>query len=606
MPTELAAEIAHVTAEAHHVWVEARAASDYAVFRPWLDRILELKLRYLACFPPADDPYDVFLDDFEPGMKTARGARGLRPAQAVADRAGRERRATSRPSRSPAGRSPVRRQHALSLELMQAFGAEPSAFRLDPSVHPFCTSFSVTDVRLTTRYAEDDLTGHSLFSTMHEAGHGLYEHGVDPQLARSPLAHGCSSALHESQSRLWENVVGSLAALLALVLPADAGRTRRRARRRVAGALPPRGQRRPAGFIRVDADETSYGLHIILRFELEQELLSGGSRRPTCRTRGTRDSRSTSGSAVPDDRLGCLQDVHWSFGGVRLFPDLPARQRDLGADLGAAREDIGDTDEQIERGDFAAIYEWLREHLYALGSRFTPAETIERVAGGPIDPEPYLRYLRAEVRQPAPRSRGVAVRLHGEARGPLAAEHALESLDAALVELGPPSRRRVDAASWLQARGRPSVKSARRRRRRRQDPGVEIELGPIEPARVPGAVEPLVVVVERGMDESVEAAELAQELDPGVGMAGDRGELGGGQRARLLEHGVGDDELPDVVEEAAGRKAPQPPGGKAELLADLDRKERDAAGVLLGRAVLLGERHEQRADMRAEERLLLR
>ena len=393
VPTELAAEMAHLTAEAHHAWVAARAASDYAAFRPWLDRILEVKHRYLECFPPADDPYDVFLDDFEPDMKTAQ-------VNAVFDRLKPElvELAVSGRDREPEAftRGPFTReaQHAVSLEVMRAFGTDEESFRLDPSVHPFCTSFSVTDVRLTTRYAVDDLTGHSLFSTMHEAGHGLYERGVDPALSRSPLAHGCSSALHESQSRLWENVVGRSLPFWRWFYP------RMRAAHPEVLAHVPLERFHSAvngvrpGFIRVDADEATYGLHIILRFELEQELISGRLATADVPEAWNTRVHEYLGLTVPEDRLGCLQDVHWSFGGFGYFPTYQLGNVISVQIWERLREDLGDTDELLERGDLAPIHTWLREHLYVLGSRFTPAETIERVAGGPIDPEPYLRYLR--------------------------------------------------------------------------------------------------------------------------------------------------------------------------------------------------------------------
>jgi carboxypeptidase Taq len=393
VPTELAAEIAHVTAEAHHVWVAARSESDYAAFRPWLDRIIELKHRYRDCFPAGDDPYDVFLDDFEPGMKTAEVRSvfdRLKPVLIELAAAGHD----LEPEPFTRGPFAAEAQHALSLDVMRAFGCDDASFRLDPSVHPFCTSFTVTDVRLTTRYAEDDLTAHSLFSTMHEAGHGLYERGVDPALGRSPLAHGCSSALHESQSRLWENVIGRSLPFWRWFYPrmqeahADvlSDVSLERFHRAVNGIRP--------GFIRVDADEATYGLHIVLRFELEQELFSG--RLSTDELPEAWNARVAEylGLTVPEDRLGCLQDVHWSFGGFGYFPTYQLGNVVSVQIWERLRADVGDTDAMIERGDFAAIHEWLRENLYALGSRFLPSETIERVAGGPIDPEPYLRYLR--------------------------------------------------------------------------------------------------------------------------------------------------------------------------------------------------------------------
>jgi carboxypeptidase Taq len=287
-------------------------------------------------------------------------------------------------------------QHAISLEVMRAFGADDASFRLDPSVHPFCTSFTVTDVRLTTRYAEDDLTGHSLFSAMHETGHGLYERGVDPVLGRSPLAHGCSSALHESQSRLWENVIGRSLPFWRWFYP-----RLQEAHPDVLGDVPLERFHRAVngvrpGFVRVDADEATYGLHIILRFEIEQELLEG--RLAPADVPEAWNSRVADylGLTVTDDRLGCLQDVHWSFGGFGYFPTYQ-----LGNVLSVQVwqrlcAEVGDTDALLERGDFAPILGWLTENLYALGRRFPPAETIERVTGGAIDAEPYLAYLQAK------------------------------------------------------------------------------------------------------------------------------------------------------------------------------------------------------------------
>lgn len=393
VPTALAAEITHVTSEAHHAWVAARAASDYAAFRPWLDRILDLKHRYADCFPPGDDPYDVFLDDFEPGMETAEVRSvfdRLKPELIELAAAGRD------VADEPFAHGPFAReaQHQLSLEVMRAFGADDSSFRLDPAVHPFCTSFSVTDVRLTTRYAEDDLAGHSLFSTMHEAGHGVYEHGVDPTLERSPLGHGCSSALHESQSRLWENVIGRSLPFWRWFYPrmqaahpdALGDVSLERFHRAVNRARP--------GFVRVDADETTYGLHIILRFELEQELLSGRLETADVPDAWNARMKEYLGVDVRSDALGCLQDVHWSFGGFGYFPTYQLGNVISVQIWERLRADVEDADAMIERGDFSAVHEWLREKLYRLGRRFTPAETIQRVAGGPIDPEPYLAYLR--------------------------------------------------------------------------------------------------------------------------------------------------------------------------------------------------------------------
>jgi carboxypeptidase Taq len=232
---------------------------------------------------------------------------------------------------------------------------------------------------------------------MHEVGHGLYEHGGDAALDRTPLATGCSSALHESQSRLWENIVGRSLPFWRWFHP------------RVQQAFPDRlgdvsleelhraVNRTQRSLVRVDADETSYGLHIILRTELERELVSGDLAAKDLPDAWNARFEELLGIPVPNDRLGVLQDSHWSGGSFGYFPTYL-----LGSVLSVqvaekAREAIPGLDEQWERGEFAPLHEWLRENLYSLGSKFAPSATIERVVGGPIDPEPYLAYLESKL-----------------------------------------------------------------------------------------------------------------------------------------------------------------------------------------------------------------
>jgi carboxypeptidase Taq len=390
VPIELVEETARVTAAAEAAWAAARRDSDFAAFKPWLDRVLELRRRYVECFAPYDDPYDPLLDDYEPGMKTAevravfeRLKQELVPLIADA--------ASDDDDEFMHGPFPVERQRELSVELIQRFGFEPTAYRLDTTVHPFCSSLSTQDIRLTTRYSEHELT--ALFTAMHECGHGLYEHGISPTLERTPLCDGVSAAFHESQSRLWENVVGRSRPFwrwffptVQAAFPDVLGDADVDAFYRAVNRVRP-------SFIRVDADEATYGLHIIMRFELEQELIAG-----TLQTADLPDAWNARveeylGLDVPEDRLGVLQDVHWSGGGFGYFPTYQ-----LGNVLSVQiwerlLVDVPDAYDQIERGEFGEIHEWLREKLYRHGRKFTPAETVVRVAGGPIDPEPYLRYL---------------------------------------------------------------------------------------------------------------------------------------------------------------------------------------------------------------------
>jgi carboxypeptidase Taq len=393
VPTELTAEITRVASGAEEVWATARSQSDYATFQPWLDRNLELRRRYIDCFDPADEEYDILLDDYEPGMKTAE-------VRAVFDRIKPELIALAAEAGGqdePAfmrGPFPEPEQERLSRLVVSRFGASWDSFRLDRTVHPFCSSFATTDIRLTTRYSETDL--HSLFSSMHECGHGLYEHGVSASLERTLLCNGVSSGLHESQSRLWENVVGRSAPFWRWLYP------------HVQAAFPGpladvspedfyRGVNcvRPS-FIRVDADEVTYGLHVIIRFELEQELIAGTISTTDLPEAWNARYADYLGVDVPEDRLGVLQDIHWAFNGFGYFPTYQLGNVISLQIWEQAAEALPDVESQIEAGDFGELGTWLRENLYILGRKFTPQETLERVTGGSIDPEPYLRYLRAK------------------------------------------------------------------------------------------------------------------------------------------------------------------------------------------------------------------
>jgi len=394
VPTELAVEFAETAAESYDVWVGARQNSDFAAFRPSLERMIDLRRRYVECFAPYDDPYDVLLEDFEPGMKTSQ----VREIFAVLTPALRELVAASATAEDDPfmrGPFPIPVQDQLSRELCEAFGATWDQFRLDTTVHPFETTFGLGDVRLTSRYSEHDLL--SLFTAMHECGHGLYEWGVSPSLERTPLCQGVSSTLHESQSRLWENIVGrslpfwrwfyprlqeTFPGPLGTVALEDFHRAVNRVRRT---------------FVRVDADETSYGLHVILRFELEQELVTGRLAVKDLPEAWNSRFEELVGIPVPDDAQGVLQDAHWSGGGFGYFPTYL-----LGTVLSVqiwerATAAIPTLWEQIERGEFAELHAWLRETIYSLGRKLTPAETIEHAVGGPIDPQPYLAYLRGKL-----------------------------------------------------------------------------------------------------------------------------------------------------------------------------------------------------------------
>jgi carboxypeptidase Taq len=272
---------------------------------------------------------------------------------------------------------------------------DDQAWRLDDTVHPFASSISEADIRLTARFDHDNLTG--LLSCLHEFGHGLYERQVDERYSRTPLEHGASSAFHESQSRLWENVVGRRLSTWRFLYPRlqDTFPERfagvsleefHRALNRIAPSLR-----------RVDADEVTYPLHVVLRFELEREMLSGEvtvADLPEAFDAKLCEYLGVEPTNVVD---GVLQDVHWSDSNFGYFPTYAIGNVIAVQLWERATSDLGDLDAEFERGEFGSLREWLGEHVHRWGCAFKPAELLERVVGGPLAPEPYLAYLRAKV-----------------------------------------------------------------------------------------------------------------------------------------------------------------------------------------------------------------
>ena len=395
VPAELAAEMVGAAAEAHDVWALAREHSDYESFRPHLERAIALKRRYIDCFDGYDEPYDVLLDDYEPGMKTAEVRAVFEDLKAdliplIAEVG------TEEPDEEfISGPFSIDAQHQFSLRVIERFGYDPQFFRLDLTVHPFAASSGTQDIRLTTRYREDDIT--SLFTAMHECGHGLYEHGVSRSLERTPLCQGVSSALHESQSRLWENLVGRSRPFwnhfypqLQSAFPDALGEVEQERFYRAINRVKP-------SHIRVDADEATYNLHIILRFELEQEIIAGAVSPQELPEAWNARFEEYFGVPVRDDREGILQDVHWSGGGFGYFPTYSLGNIVSVQIWDKVLSEIPDLHDQFEQGEFGPLHEWLRTNLYSLGRKFTPQETLQRVVGGPIDAKPYVRYLKEKL-----------------------------------------------------------------------------------------------------------------------------------------------------------------------------------------------------------------
>jgi len=398
VPAELAADLARAASVGHQAWVLAREASDFAAFVPYLERNFELIRRYVDCFDSFDCAYDVLLDDYEPGGRTSDVARlfdelkgELRPMIAEVERH------DDRVDDSLLyGDFPVDRQRQLVGWLLERMGFDRSAWRIDDAVHPFATGFSNRDVRITTRWDERFLPT-SMYGAMHECGHGLYEEGIAQSLQRTPLGHAESLALHESQSRLWENMVGRGRPFCRVLAPRIAelfadrrstlnGDSLYRAVNRVAPSL-----------IRVEADEVTYSLHIIVRFELEQELVDGRLAIRDLPEAWNARHKEYLGVEVPDDANGVLQDVHWAAGLIGYFPTYALGNLIAGQMFERAHADLPDLDAQLAAGELHGLREWLREHVHRHGAKFSSSELLDRVVGGPIAVGPFVDYLKAKL-----------------------------------------------------------------------------------------------------------------------------------------------------------------------------------------------------------------
>jgi carboxypeptidase Taq len=394
VPTELRAEMTRAAARGHRAWVEARAASDFASFLPYLRTNVDLRRRYVECFEWEDSPYTPLLDDYEPGMTTVEVRETfavLRPALTELVRSAPEVDASFL-----RGGFPPERQRAFAERVIETLGFEDGSWRLDPTAHPFCTSFTNRDIRLTTRYGDGDLE--SLWSTLHEAGHGLYAHGIAHTLLRTPLAGAPSLGLNESQSRTWENLVGRSRAFWSYWLEPLQETFPEQLRNVSLDAFAAAVNRAEPGLIRVEADETTYSLHIILRFELEQDLIEGRVELEDLPEIWSSRMRELLGVDVPDDARGVLQDVHWSSGALGYFPTY-ALGNIISLQLwDVVRRALPDLDEQVAAGELRPLSDWLRDNLYSWGRKLTPKETLERLTGSPaIDPQPFLSYLGDKV-----------------------------------------------------------------------------------------------------------------------------------------------------------------------------------------------------------------
>ncbi|MHB9024546.1 MAG: carboxypeptidase M32 [Armatimonadota bacterium] len=397
VPSTFVARLNQHLAETYDTWVKARPANDFSLVRPYLEKTVDLSREWANYFPGYAHIIDPLIDYVDYGVKSAE-IRALF-ADLRKQLVPLVQQITTRPPIDDSclrQHFPEARQLAFGREMVTRYGYDFSRGRQDKSPHPFMTKFSLGDVRITTRVKEDDL-GDALFSTLHESGHAMYEQGIDRGFESTPLAEGASSGVHESQSRLWENLVGRSRSCwvywyprLQEVFPDQLGNvpldTFYRAINTVERSL-----------IRVDADEVTYNLHVMIRFDFEMALLEGTlavSDLPEAwRARYTSDL----GITPEDDRHGVLQDVHWFSGPVGGAFQCYTLGNILSAQFfdSAVRADPAIPGD-IARGEYALLLGWLTEHIYRHGEKFTMRELVERATGGPLSIEPYISYLRTK------------------------------------------------------------------------------------------------------------------------------------------------------------------------------------------------------------------
>jgi carboxypeptidase Taq len=395
VPAELVEEIARTTTRAQQTWQEARHENDFAAFEPWLGKIVALKRQEAQAVGYREHPYDALLDEYEPGATSAEITRVFAELRAQLSPLVVRIIATGKsPRRDILEREyPVDRQTFFGQSAAAAIGFDFNAGRLDVTTHPFCSGIGPGDCRLTTRYALHHFN-QGFFGILHEAGHGIYDQGLPAEHFGTPLGSAISLGIHESQSRLWENQVGRSRPFWDHFFP--------RARQAFPGTLDDVSiddflfaiNDVRQSFIRVEADEATYNLHIILRFELEQDLIKGDLQ--AADVPGAWDEKFSKylHLTLPDAAQGCLQDIHWSCGGIGYFPTYTLGNLYAAQFMEQARKDLDDLDADFRQGAFGRLKKWLNDKIHRHGQRYRAADLCRLVTGRPLSHQPLIHYLQ--------------------------------------------------------------------------------------------------------------------------------------------------------------------------------------------------------------------
>jgi carboxypeptidase Taq len=398
LPAEFVAAFAKAKSEALLSWQKARAESDFLSFLPQLESLIDMTKKKIAYYGGEKNPYDVLLDEYEVGMKVTDYDplfAGLRARLVPLLQNITEAQITRPDPTLPEGmRFSIEAQTEFCLKVSEAMGFDFSAGRMDASTHPFSAGLWPGDTRFTTRFDEKDPFS-CLYAVMHETGHALYEQGLARIHSLTPRGDAVSLGVHESQSRFWENQIGRTTAFWETALPwfrehfPDAPDWKPEELNRIANTV-------SKGFIRVEADEVTYNLHVMLRYEIEKKIFNENL--PVSDLPATWNAMFEEwfDVQVPNDTMGCLQDIHWSMGAFGYFPTYTLGNLYAAQLLESMQSDLGDIDTLVSSGDWSSLLQWLRPRIHEQGSKMSPAELIEYATGSPPSPEPFLRYVEAK------------------------------------------------------------------------------------------------------------------------------------------------------------------------------------------------------------------
>ena len=400
VPTELITEITKTTSIAYEYWVESRKKSDYSIFSPHLEKIISLNIRLADCLGYKENRYDALIDQFEPELKTSQIEKIFTVLKLelipIIGKIKENRDTVS--DKMLCGEFDEQKQLQFSNELLKTIGFDFNCGRIDKSVHPFTTSFSSKDVRITTRFDTKFLPT-SIFGTIHECGHALYDMGINPSLERTPLCEGTSLGIHESQSRLWENIIGRSYNFWYHFYPKLQSIFKEQFDNVPMFTFYKGVNKSAPSLIRVESDEVTYNMHIFLRFELENLFINEKLKVSDAPAMWAEKMKTYLGITPKTDSEGILQDIHWSLGSIGYFPTYTIGNIVASQLYDKMKKDMPDIEKDIYSGKFIEILSWLRKNIHQHGRKFTLNELVTRITGSELDSTPYLNYIKSKFTQ---------------------------------------------------------------------------------------------------------------------------------------------------------------------------------------------------------------